>query len=348
MISTLADLADETERSLWETKLACRVESFWYPYRTLTNIHTLEQVCAVAGLDLLQVCRGPHGRIADIGAGDGDLAFFFEKMGFTAEIIDNEYTNFNRLQGARVLKEVMNSSVEIRSVDLDSQFALPDKKYDIVFFLGTLYHLKNPFFVLEKLARVTTRCFLSTRVAKRTSDGQNLSPYPVAYLLAPQECNNDDTNFWIFTDEGLKRIADRTGWKVVSYITVGETKCRLLPIQTTTNARSASWKGSGRRLSAFPNPVPAGNELGKRTVSWDTTDGSIGRVYVSTDGGRRNSCLLTRAEELQLPTGFKQAPPTNFVFRFRSHRAVGKRYCYKNKSLVILLGYVGSRRYKGG
>ena len=160
MSSTLADLADATERSLWETKLACRVESFWYPYRSLTNIHRLEQLCAAAGLDLLQVCRGPFGRIADIGAGDGDLAFFFEKMGFSVEIIDNEYTNFNRLEGARILKEKMNSSVEIQSVDLDSQFALPHKKYDAVFFLGTLYHLKNPFFVLEKLARVTTRCFL--------------------------------------------------------------------------------------------------------------------------------------------------------------------------------------------
>jgi 2-polyprenyl-3-methyl-5-hydroxy-6-metoxy-1,4-benzoquinol methylase len=288
MTSTLADLADKTERSLWETKLASRVESFWYPYRTLTNIHTLEQVCAVAGLDLLQVCRGPHGRIADIGAGDGDLAFFFEKMGFTAEIIDNEYTNFNRLQGARVLKEVMNSSVEIQSVDLDSQFALPDKKYDIVFFLGTLYHLKNPFFVLEKLARVTTRCFLSTRVAKRTSDGQNLSPYPVAYLLAPQECNNDDTNFWIFTDEGLKRIADRTGWKVVSYITVGETKYST-PADPDHDERAFCLLERKRpTLSAFPNPVPAGNELGKTTISWDTSDGSIGKVYVSKDGGEES------------------------------------------------------------
>ena len=285
MTSTLADLADATERTLWETKLASRVESFWYPYRTLTNIHTLEQVCAMAGLDLLRVCRGPHGRIADIGAGDGDLAFFFEKMGFTAEIIDNEYTNFNRLQGARVLKEVMNSSVEIQSVDLDSQFALPDKKYDIVFFLGTLYHLKNPFFVLEKLARVTTRCFLSTRVAKRTSDGQNLSPYPVAYLLAPQECNNDDTNFWIFTDEGLKRLADRTGWNVVSYVTVGETKWST-PADPDRDERAfCLLERRPPTLSVFPNPVPAGNELGKTTISWDTTDGSIGKVYVSMDGG---------------------------------------------------------------
>ena len=31
--------------------------------------------------------------------------------------------------------------------------------------------------------------------------------------------------------------------------------------------------------------MPAGNELGKTTISWDTTDGSIGKVYVSMDGG---------------------------------------------------------------
>ena len=215
----------------------------------------------MAELDFLQVCRGPYKRIADIGAGDGDLAFFLEKMGFSVEIIDNEYTNFNRLQGARVLKEAINSSVEIRSVDLDSQFALSPEKYDTVFFLGTLYHLKNPFLALEKLARVTTRCFLSTRVAKQTPDGQNFSPYPVAYLLAPQECNNDDTNFWIFTDEGLKRLADRTGWNVVSYVTVGETQCldsrrprprraRVLPVgkeaadSERVSQPRARWKGT--------------------------------------------------------------------------------------------------------
>jgi tRNA (mo5U34)-methyltransferase len=288
MSSTLADLADATERSLWENKLACRAESFWYPYRTLTNIHTLEQVCAMAGLDLIQVCQGPYRKIADIGAGDGDLAFFLEKMGFSVEIIDNEYTNFNGLEGARVLKEVMNSSVEIRSVDLDSQFALPHQKYDAVFFLGTLYHLKNPFFVLEKLARVTTRCFLSTRVAKRTPDGQSLSAYPVAYLLAPQECNNDDTNFWIFTDEGLKRLADRTGWKVLSYVTIGET-ISSTPADPDRDERAfCLLERRPPTLSAFPNPVPAGKQLGKTTVSWDTTDGSIGKVYVSMDGSEES------------------------------------------------------------
>ena len=312
MESTLTDLADATERSLWETKLACRDESFWYPYRTLPHIHTLERVCAMAELDFLQVCRGPCQRIADIGAGDGDLAFFLEKMGFSVEIIDNEYTNFNRLQGARLLKEAINSSVEIRSVDLDSQFALSSEKYDTVFFLGTLYHLKNPFLALEKLARVTTRCFLSTRVAKQTPDGQDFSPYPVAYLLAPQECNNDDTNFWIFTDEGLKRLADRTGWKVVSYVTVGETQCST-PADPEHDERAFCLLERKRpTLSAFPNPVPAGKELGKTTISWDTTDGTIGKVYVSMDGGEE--FLFADARRATAVADWIQTGPT-YEFR---------------------------------
>ena len=39
-------------------------------------------------------------------------------------------------------------------------------------------------------------------------------------------------------------------------------------------------------LGADPNPVLAGEEPGKTTVSWDTCDGSIGKVYVSVNGGQ--------------------------------------------------------------
>ncbi|PYX04587.1 MAG: hypothetical protein DMG88_24130, partial [Acidobacteria bacterium] len=38
-------------------------------------------------------------------------------------------------------------------------------------------------------------------------------------------------------------------------------------------------------LRAFPNPVPAGEDPCKTTISWDTDDGSIGKVYVSVNGG---------------------------------------------------------------
>lgn len=39
-------------------------------------------------------------------------------------------------------------------------------------------------------------------------------------------------------------------------------------------------------LSASPNPVPAGEAAGSTTISWNTADGTIGKVYVSSNGGR--------------------------------------------------------------
>lgn len=43
--------------------------------------------------------------------------------------------------------------------------------------------------------------------------------------------------------------------------------------------------GSVASISATPNPVPAGTGKSSTTVTWDTGDDSIGRVYVSVNGG---------------------------------------------------------------
>ena len=48
-----------------------------------------------------------------------------------------------------------------------------------------------------------------------------LQPLPVAYLLDPTECNNDNTNYWIFSEAGLRRILSRTGWDILDFITLG-------------------------------------------------------------------------------------------------------------------------------
>ncbi len=285
MTSSLHELAIATERDLWEIKLAHRPKTFWYPYSTLHNVAVLEKLSTTAGLNLLELCRGAYGKVADIGAADGDLAFFLERQGLSVDVIDNEYTSFNRLEGARTVKGALNSSVAIRSVDLDSQFSLTGQKYDAIFFLGTLYHLKNPFFLMESLAQLTKYCFVSTRIAKQTADGQSLSPYPVAYLLGPQECNNDDTNFWIFSEQGLKRLIDRTGWNLLSYVTIGDT-ANSTPADPKRDERAfCLLEKRPPLLSADPNPVPAGEESVKTTVSWDTCDGSIGRVFVAINGG---------------------------------------------------------------
>jgi len=303
MTSSLHELAIATEQNLWEIKLAHRPKSFWYPYSTLHNVALLEKLSATAGLHLLDLCRGAHGKVSDIGAADGDLAFFLERQGLSVDLIDNEYTNFNGLEGARTIKAALNSSVTIQSVDLDSQFSLVGQKYDAIFFLGTLYHLKNPYFLLENLARITRYCFVSTRIAKQTADGSPLAPHPVAYLVGPQECNNDDTNFWIFSDQGLKRLIDRTGWNLVSYLTIGDTGSSI-PADCERDERAfCLLEKRPPSLSASPNPVPAGEGPGETTVSWDTANGSIGKVFVS----------INEDQEVLFADGRRGSAPAHWV-----------------------------------
>ncbi|MEA2769242.1 MAG: tRNA (mo5U34)-methyltransferase [Acetobacteraceae bacterium] len=192
----------------------------WYPYGILNNFIHLKPILEKFPLHGL---LGGN-TIVDIGAADGDLAFFLETLGHTVEIIDHAPTNFNGLRGAGLLAQRLGSAVVIHDVDLDSYFALPGTRCDLVFFLGILYHLKNPFLVLESLSKVTRYLLVSTRIARFAPRGEAVKDLPIAYLLHPAETNNDSTNYWIFSETGLMRLFDRTGWDVLISHNVGDIK----------------------------------------------------------------------------------------------------------------------------
>mgnify|MGYP005847572895 CR=1 FL=1 len=196
----------------------------WYAYDILSNLWHLENLIEQLPEDILDLFKPGH--VADIGAADGDLSYFLESLGMSVDLIDWPAANWNGLEGARALGQRLDSSnVSIHEIDLDTQFRLPSDCYDVAFFLGILYHLKNPFYILEALARHCRFCFMSTRIARQTADRRlKLEAAPVAYLLGPEECNNDPTNFWIFSAPGLIRLAERSGWNVRASCRVGDTE----------------------------------------------------------------------------------------------------------------------------
>ena len=49
-------------------------------------------------------------------------------------------------------------------------------------------------------------------------------------------------------------------------------------------------------MIAVPNPVPAPNRFGRTTITWNTGDGSEGRIYVS-EGGAYDSSRPRDSEE---------------------------------------------------
>lgn len=206
----------------------------WYPYGTLNNFQILRSLLKGDRRNLLDLTDGQP--IVDIGAADGDTAFFMESLGCRADVVDYAPTNFNGCRGVAALKEALQSKINIRQVDLDAYFELPGERYGLAFFLGILYHLKNPFGAMENLARFARHALVSTRIARYNlasnlplgkdvnSIRVDLRSVPAAYLVDPYETNNDPTNYWMFSDAGLRRLFDRTGWDILDYTTVGNTK----------------------------------------------------------------------------------------------------------------------------
>ena len=205
----------------------------WYPYGILDNFFILDQLLTGENRNFLS--RVGTGLIADIGAADGDVAFFLESLGHRVHVADFPPTNFNSCRGLRLLKEALGSQVEINETDLDAQFKLPAERYELAFFLGILYHLKNPYLALESLAKCARYAFISTRVTRfniaKDATGNGINPsrielrdVPVAYLVAADETNNDATNFWMFSEAGLRRILYRCGWDILDFMTLGNTK----------------------------------------------------------------------------------------------------------------------------
>lgn len=235
-ISALESLVPAYRQALDAKKLELAPADFgWYPYGVLDNFHILGRLLTAANREFLE--RVGDGPIVDIGAADGDIAFFLESLGYRVHVVDFPPTNFNGCRGVRLMKQALGSSVEIVETDLDARFELPAKRYELAFFLGILYHLKNPYQALESLAKQARYAFISTRITRYNvapgSEGNtgavnstcvDLRAAPVAYLVAADETNNDATNFWMFSEAGLRRILERTGWEIVDYLNLGNTE----------------------------------------------------------------------------------------------------------------------------
>ena len=196
----------------------------WYPYASLSALDILTRLIGPVFTEVAEsLAAGP---VADIGCADGDFgllcAYLGAQLGPQVDAIDHAESSFNQMRGISVLREALDLSIGVHDIDLDGRFRLPRSDYRFVFFLGTLYHLRNPFYVLENLALHADWCVLSTRIAQVTPRETRIDDEPVAYLLDVREANDDPTNYWIFSAAGLLRLVSRAGWIVLGQERVGQ------------------------------------------------------------------------------------------------------------------------------
>lgn len=98
--------------------------------------------------------------VLDIGAWDGFFSFEAEKRGAERVLaVDREQWGWSR-DGFELAHEALNSKVETQVLEVIDVTEQTVGQFDLVLFLGLLYHMRHPMLVLEQLRRVTKRLLI--------------------------------------------------------------------------------------------------------------------------------------------------------------------------------------------
>jgi hypothetical protein len=232
---------------------------------------------------------------------NANTAFLWETWGAKVVALENSRTNYNQMRGIRWLRESLQSSIDIVDVDLDGRFTLPTFDFGLIVFFGTLYHLKNLYYALERFAAAGRHLILSTRVTRfAPCVPPDLSQNPLAYLLTEDELNQDDTNFWIFTEAGLRRLLHRSGRDILAFSTFGSSASDPSSLQADERAFCLAESRMTRDLDAVQLTVgwhdiePSG---------WRWTEGRFEIQLYSSVPGRLRLAVVVHPDRIS-----RQAP----------------------------------------
>jgi tRNA (mo5U34)-methyltransferase len=155
-------------------------------------------------LSIPEDCSGK--RVLDLGTRDGYFAFEYERRG--AEVVAIDYMP-REATGFGVAAELLGSRVEYLQANIYDVRPERFGTFDIVLFLGLLYHLPDPLGALE-LVRAISRdmMFLETQLldnallmangsfARLSDIAPKLDGIPLMQFYPGKALNDDWTNYW--------------------------------------------------------------------------------------------------------------------------------------------------------
>ena len=155
--------------------------------------------------------------VLDIGAWDGFFSFEAERRGASRVLAVDSYSwtgdGWGKKTGFELARRVLKSKVEDREMEVLD--LAPEKigTFDVVFFLGVLYHMRHPLLALEKVASVTNQqLILETKVDLLTWKT------PAMAFYRDRELNNDPTNWWAPNVPGLCDMLRAVGFRSVQVV----------------------------------------------------------------------------------------------------------------------------------
>ena len=133
--------------------------------------------------------------VLDIGAWDGAWSFEMERRGARRVLATDSYSwghgGWGTKAAFELAREALGSHVEDRTIDLFDLSPETVGTFDVVLFLGVLYHLRDPLGALERVASVTAGW-----AVVETEVDLMLLRRPAAAFYPADELNADPTNWW--------------------------------------------------------------------------------------------------------------------------------------------------------
>eukprot|EP01037_Dinobryon_pediforme_P025583 gene25583-27787_t len=185
--------------------------------------------------------------VLDIGAWDGFFSFEAERRGAARVLATDHFCWSGQGWGTRDgfdhMHRTFNSRVE--SLDVDVLALDPAKlgQFDIVLFLGVLYHVKDPYSCLEAAARMC-----SDHLVIETVTALPLETIPAMRLYKPGELGGDPTNFWAPNVPALQVMLENFGFSRIEAV--------------PPRVQKAPW----RRVFSSLGPSRRANEASVRTI----------------------------------------------------------------------------------
>lgn len=139
-------------------------------------------------------------RVLDIGARDGYFSFECERRG-AAEVIAIDYFPAEKT-GFPVAKQVLGSRLDLVHENIYNLTAAKYGKFDIVLFLGLLYHLPDPLLALDiihDLMKPDSTLYMETVVIDHELPPE-LAKRPLMEFYPGASKSNDHTNYWGITE----------------------------------------------------------------------------------------------------------------------------------------------------
>jgi tRNA (mo5U34)-methyltransferase len=183
--------------------------------------------------------------VLDVGAYDGYYSFAAERTGAERVVaLDHYVWSADMPAYMRYRDERISAGLEVEPVDALPRFWRPDElpgrrafdlahealgssvevvvgdllgydlsrlgRFDVVLYLGVLYHVRHPLLALERLAAVTQgTAIIETQAEAFRASGRR----PLCRFIEGDELNHDPSNFWTFNEAALLSMCRSAGFE---------------------------------------------------------------------------------------------------------------------------------------